>query len=309
MEKLEKTSKADEDNLLNRENEIKCEVENRRTVVLTIKNESIDKKAEVQNQIASLHQAEIEREKQKIREEIATFRVLAATGTSVFIFIHEIQTLLEDMIIVQDNYQQLLTQAKEDKKGKKWEDYDRYSNRIDMVDEFGEFLGLTIGKDSRSRMDKWPVHEVLEQIFKPFKVDLEEKGIEYSIAVGPTLRTPDMYRSEVFAILLNFLTNSIKALKTSPTRNIEVRAFETEDEYLVIQFLDTGKGLGKEFWDHAFEPFFTLSESDLSYGTGTGLGLKLVRDIVDNYGGDVNFSDPPSGWNTCIELKLPQVRS
>jgi len=309
LEKLEKKSKDDEDNLLNRENETKCEVENQRTIVLTIKNESIDKKAEVQNQIASSRQAEIDREKQKIREEIATFRVLAATGTSVFIFIHEIQTLLEDMIIIQDNYQQLLTQTKEDQKGKKWEDYDRYSNRIEMVDEFGEFLGLTIGKDSRSKMDKWPLHEVLEQIFKPFKVDLEEKGIEYSIAVLPTLRTPDMYRSEVFAILLNFLTNSIKALKTSPTRNIEVRAFETEDENLVIQFLDTGKGLAKEFWDQAFEPFFTLSESDLSYGTGTGLGLKLVRDIVDNYGGDVNFSDPPSGWNTCIELKLPQVRS
>jgi len=44
----------------------------------------------------------------------------------------------------------------------------------------------------------------------------------------------------------------------------------------------------------------------MKFGVGTGLGLKIVRDIVRSYGGDVRFTDAPDSWSTCVEVTLPE---
>ena len=44
----------------------------------------------------------------------------------------------------------------------------------------------------------------------------------------------------------------------------------------------------------------------MKFGVGTGLGLKIVRDIVRSYGGDVRLTDAPDSWSTCVEVTLPE---
>jgi signal transduction histidine kinase len=297
----------EENRLKEIEIELTREVDKKQIEVLSIKGENIEERKKAEQLILETQKAEFERKQQRKREEQVLFRVLASTGTSLFIFFHEIQTLLTDMVVMNENFAELLNQVEKDTQEEYRENFERFSNRIEMVDEFGEFLGLTIGKESRSEMRRWHLLELVGQAFAPFKWDMKEKGIEYSFKIPEIIRTPMIYRSEMFAIILNFLTNSIKAMKKSSDRRIEVRAIETENEELIIHFLDSGIGLEPERREVVFEPFITDSEADFTYGTGTGLGLKLVKDIVETYNGDVKFIDPPSGWNTCIELKLPQV--
>ena len=99
----------------------------------------------------------------------------------------------------------------------------------------------------------------------------------------------------------------MKAVTTSNVRKIKFEAGEIEDDVIFIRCLDTGKGLKKELWNGVFDPFITYNEPDLNFGAGTGLGLKIVKDIVTGYGGDVKFVEPPDEWNTCIEMRLPLV--
>lgn len=113
-----------------------------------------------------------------------------------------------------------------------------------------------------------------------------------------------MYRSELVSVLHNLMSNAVKAVKGELDRRIEVKGFE-EDDVIHIRFLDSGKGLDMSLREEVFEPFASYSEPDLRFGAGTGLGLKIVRDLVRSYGGDVRFIDAPDNWKTCVEVTFP----
>ena len=174
-----------------------------------------------------------------------------------------------------------------------------------MVKEFGSFVGLTVGVESRLEKKEWVISPIAESVFRPFKWYLHEFGIDYSITLPDNLRTLKMYRSELVSVLFNLLSNAIKAVKGANDRRMEVTGFE-EDDFIHIWYLDSGRGLDKNLWEVVFESFETYSEPDLKFGVGTGLGLKIVRDIIKSYAGNVQFIDPPDGWKTCVEIILPK---
>ncbi len=116
--------------------------------------------------------------------------------------------------------------------------------------------------------------------------------------------SPPMFLAEFEAIIINILTNALKAVRGCQQREIEVRA-GTSDQEIFIQMLDTGKGLDIEP-EKAFLPFVTTSLPDSILGEGTGLGLYVVRALLDMYYGSVHFIAAPTGWQTCIEIRLPK---
>jgi signal transduction histidine kinase len=69
--------------------------------------------------------------------------------------------------------------------------------------------------------------------------------------------------------------------------------------------LDTGPGIPLDKRISVFEPFVSYSAPDTLFGEGTGLGLTIVRNLVNTYGGEVKFVDPPSGWGACVEMRFP----
>ncbi|MNL67511.1 Sensor protein KdpD [compost metagenome] len=77
--------------------------------------------------------------------------------------------------------------------------------------------------------------------------------------------------------------------------------------------MDNGDGIPQKNQDRIFDAFFTTSASgplDLNRNeavTGTGLGLKIVRDIVLSYGGEINLIDPEGDFNTCFKIQIPEA--
>jgi signal transduction histidine kinase len=246
---------------------------------------------------------EINRRKEKLQKEYLLLRVLASTGTLILIFEHELQALIDDMEEMLSAASQLLEKMPQAQQ----EDFkivlDSFSNRTDMVKDLGEFLGLTMGAQSRAKKRDWVISPIVESVFRLFKWYLKEIGITYRNTVPKELRTPRMYRSELVSVLHNLMTNAVKAVKGEHKRQIEVTGF-MENGTIHIQFLDSGKGLQSCRWESVFEPFESDSEPDIKFGAGTGLGLKITRDIVRSYGGEARFCEPPEGWMTCAEVTL-----
>jgi len=247
----------------------------------------------------------LNRQKERLQKEYLLLRVLASTGTLILIFEHELQALIDDMEEMLNTASAVLEQMPQAQREGFQIVLDSFSNRTDMVKELGEFLGLIMGAQSRIEKRDWVVSPIVDSVFRPFKWYLKESGISYMNTVPNELRTPRMYRSELVSLLHNLMTNAAKAVRGEHKRQIEVTGF-IENGTVHIQFLDSGKGLDACRWEAVFEPFESDSEPDIKFGVGTGLGLKIVKDIVRSYGGDVRFCEPPDDWSTCAEIILPE---
>jgi signal transduction histidine kinase len=302
--KAEEEARRKEEESREKEEEAKKKAEEERKKAEEIQIRGYEERKKAEEELRKLEEEELEREREKYKEEFSLLRVLASTGTLILIFEHELQALIEDMEEMNMNFLLILKKLS-DKEQINYKDVlESFSNRTEMVKKLGEFLGLTVGRESRLERKEWVLFPIVESVFRPFVWYFKESGIEYHNTIPDNLRTPEMYRSELVSILHNLMSNAFKAVKGEEDRSIEVTGFE-ENGCVHIRFLDSGIGLDKSLWEEVFEPFESYSEPDLRFGVGTGLGLKIVRDFVRSYGGEVRFIEPPDDWNTCVEIKLP----
>jgi len=84
-----------------------------------------------------------------------------------------------------------------------------------------------------------------------------------------------------------------------------------EESKVYLEFSDNGDGIPEQNTTRVFDAFFTTSSpagfesSEDDKLVGTGLGLKIVKDIVQTYGGTVELVKPESGYITCFRIDLP----
>ncbi len=106
--------------------------------------------------------------------------------------------------------------------------------------------------------------------------------------------------SDLRESVINLLFNAVDAMPQGGTITVATGA---EDNSVVIQVRDTGRGMTEEVRQRCFEPFFTTKGE-----RGTGLGLAIVYGIVQRHGGasDVQ-SEPGKGTVVVIRLPIPQA--
>jgi signal transduction histidine kinase len=303
--KDEEEARKKEEERRKTEEEVRKKTEEEREKAEEIRLLELEDLRKTEDELKKLADEEFERKKEKYEREFLQLRVLASTGTSVLILNHELQALVDAMEEMNDSFLSIINKMSDNERLVHKDIQKSFSDRIEMVKEFGSFVGLTIGGESRLEKKEWVICPIAKSVFRPFKWYLHKFGIDPRITVPVNLRTGKMYRSELVSVLFNLLSNSIKAIKGTNDRRIEVTGFE-EDNFIHIWHLDSGRGLDKKLWEVVFEPFETYSEPDLKFGVGTGLGLKIVRDIIESYAGNVQFIDPPDGWKTCVEIILPK---
>jgi signal transduction histidine kinase len=238
-------------------------------------------------------------------QELLLLRTLASTGTLVLVIEHEIQGLIENMQEIVDDYESFLEKIPPEDKEKYTIAIESFKQKKEMIYQLGTLLGLTIGKTSRFDKDDWVFYPIIESVFKPFELYMKDLNIDYQITIPKDLRGPSMYRGEIISIFHNLMTNSFKALKEVPRdRRIEVSGYR-DGNRIVINFLDTGIGISPHNREKIFQAFESDSVPDNRFGAGVGLGLKLVRDFLRSYDGDIKVIEPPKKWTTCFEFYLP----
>ena len=130
---------------------------------------------------------------------------------------------------------------------------------------------------------------------------------------GYDLFTVPMHPSEWASILFNLYTNSKKAIKRSKSDGEIFIKCGKEDNIVYLEFSDNGDGIPKENEENIFNAFYTTSTAskhsadDATALTGTGLGLKIIRDIIEFYNGEIYVSTPTDGFNTTIRIEIPKI--
>jgi signal transduction histidine kinase len=96
--------------------------------------------------------------------------------------------------------------------------------------------------------------------------------------------------------LRNHVQNACEAMADGGRLHVESRR---EDDFATIRVVDNGPGIPEEIADRLFEPFVTAGKPN-----GSGLGLAVVRKVLDDHGGTV-AATKPEGGGAAFELRLP----
>ncbi len=99
-------------------------------------------------------------------------------------------------------------------------------------------------------------------------------------------------------VLLNLIQNAVEASYKEKTIEIEIVLAEKENQ-VVIELHDNGDGIAEETREKLFTPFFSTKSG------GTGLGLYIVREILETHRGEIDLRNRPTGKGAVVRLTLP----
>lgn len=156
------------------------------------------------------------------------------------------------------------------------------------------------------RLDLRPVQldAVINAAIDSMRPAAATKNIEITLALdpacGPVSGDPDRLQQ----IVWNLLSNAVKF--TPAGGRIDVRLTSGDPHHEVV-ISDTGDGIRPEFLPHVFDRFRQADGSKTRRHGGLGLGLAIVRHLVELHGGDVKAHSDGEGQGTTITLTLPCV--
>lgn len=152
------------------------------------------------------------------------------------------------------------------------------------------------------------LNKLLENVKIISKMRADSKHIDFYIDDKFSLKYPYVWGSELHIkqILLNVITNAVKYNDPPGSVYVTVDQKELGDNRveLFIQVKDDGIGMSKEFLSHIFEPFSQERKDARSVYLGTGLGMSIVKSLVENMNGAVSVASE-LGKGTSVYISIP----
>ena len=139
--------------------------------------------------------------------------------------------------------------------------------------------------------------DMLESVLRLVRHEFADAGVELRARVDPL--TPPLWVERVLLqqVLVNLLQNALEATHGQSVRRVLMRA-RPASAGIRISVADSGHGFAQDVRHRAFEPFVT------SRSTGMGMGLAIVRRLIESHGGSVSVGKLPSG-GAVVSCWLP----
>lgn len=283
--------------------------------------ESVMKKiAYVRSYVQSKHEAvgsEVEQEQKRVLDmltavervmgELEMLRVLAGLGLSIGSFSHEMDQfrplLIGDLTHLLKNDDMPIKDIA-----------DSLNEHLETMFAYTRFFNITVSENLNRNLGPVDVFEIMNRFHNTIKDDLDRQQIFYDfvpsvfdLMVGP------MHEAELISVLYNLYTNARKAIikNNQPGAILVTAGVEDRNAYLCFQ--DNGIGVPEENKRRIFDAFFTtstpasFSADEKTKLTGTGLGLKIVMDILMTRGGKIFLASPDAGFKTNFKIVLPRA--
>ncbi len=139
------------------------------------------------------------------------------------------------------------------------------------------------------------VEEIIEKNLNFLSAQAKEQGIQIIKQLNG--QSPEIVADKemLYQAFLNIALNAMQAMPTGGEMVIETKS---NDHFVKVIFDDTGEGIADEIISKIWDPFFTSKEK------GTGLGLGIVKSIIEIHGGQVNVANKATK-GVRVKVKLP----
>lgn len=178
---------------------------------------------------------------------------------------------------------------------------DSSEHLLDLVNSILDLAKIESGK-MELVMRSEPLRALIDKIVRNYQPPAAKKDIELAVTLADDL--PDDFvcdATRVVQVLNNLLSN---AIKFTDHGRVEVRVSRVEDQ-LEFVVADSGCGIAPDMLSHVFERFSQADNFLTRRHQGTGLGLALVKELVDLMGGSVSVqSELDKGTSFIVRLPL-----
>ncbi len=248
----------------------------------------------------------IKEEVTAIMEELGMIRVLAGLGLTIGEFTHEVvqfsPSILGDLSVL----------SNQSLNGYGINSLENLKRTIQVFTSYTSYFNSTVSANVSRELKPQKLDEVILHFKNIIDADVLKLDIDLKVEYfGYDLVTIPMHASEWSSILFNLYTNAKKAIRRKGDPGKLKMVVGKEGRNIYLEFADNGDGIPEKNVARIFEAFFTTSSpvgfdsSDNEKLTGTGLGLKIIKDIIQTYGGTINLIEPEIGYATCFKIELP----
>ncbi|HKO30983.1 MAG TPA: ATP-binding protein, partial [Nitrospiraceae bacterium] len=157
---------------------------------------------------------------------------------------------------------------------------------------------------ARRRSPEWRIvdlGEIVDDTLEMFQERIAQSCITIDKTIESSLPSVRADRDQLIQVLINLVMNSIHAMPEGGQLKLSLAR---DGRYVCLGLSDTGHGIPEEIRSKVFEPFFTTKD----FGKGTGLGLTVVKGIIEEHGGTINVeSIVDKGTTFWIRLPLDKT--
>jgi len=253
-----------------------------------------------------------------MNRQITTLRTIASTGALMFVFSHEAHDVVNKLGTISNRLGLLIKYVQEEKRSELQELSDLMRETRDrFIAQMKLFSGVSSNLADMKK-HKIALHRLSEEVISCYSGLIDRFSIKVDNDIPGNRRTGPIFEAEVYSILLNLISNAVKAVIAGYGEKVKLEAMKVDNE-IVLKIYDDGIGLSKLSKDLVMKAgvadpenrlYPTLSkrlgmEDIISVGEGSGLGLNIVQEILRGYDKTIRFLDVQEPWKTCVEVTLP----
>jgi signal transduction histidine kinase len=238
----------------------------------------------------------VQQETEHLREQLLRAQRLSSVGTLASSVAHEFNNILTTVI----NYAKLGLRPSCDEAGRvqALEKILKGSQRAAVI--ISSMLGFA--RNQSTQREVTDLVELVEEVLILTGKDLSKHQIQVDKKFTGRPKAP-IVRGQIEQILINLVINARQAMPRGGRLTILVR-HDQSAQMAEIEIADTGVGIPPEQLRMIFEPFYTTKEPDENGHGGTGLGLSVCRQIIEQHHGRIRVASLV-GKGSKFTVKLP----
>lgn len=182
-----------------------------------------------------------------------------------------------------------------------------YLNAHRLFKLVNELMDFTKSEEGLLKMlvQKADIVSFSREIYSMFIEEAQRRNINYTIDSEIDCIEVWFDKSKMEKVICNLLSNAFKFTPDNGNIRLLIGEEVSKDQsFVVISLIDNGSGISKEYIDNVFDRFFQSPEAENKHIAGTGIGLALVKSLVELHHGTISVTSQK--WKeTCFTVKIP----
>ncbi|MBH0193876.1 MAG: PAS domain S-box protein, partial [Nitrospira sp.] len=227
----------------------------------------------------------------QIQEQLRKTERVAELGTLASGMAHEIGT---PMNVILGRAEYLMDRVKEEpvKKG--------LQTIVAQVERITKVMNQLLAFARRKPPERGPLvlKDIVDDSLELFRERLAKSGVTVELVLDDHCPAAQADADQMSQVMINLIMNALHAMEDGGTLRV---GLEEEQDGIKLTVGDSGHGIPRDVLPKIFEPFYTTKE----FGKGTGLGLTVVKGIIEEHQGSITV-DSEEGRGTRFTIVLPK---